>query len=269
MSLKKNETEDPIAKLAVKIGYNSTVDMLHGEFRDCVKFIGQNIIEATPKLYDTPELQHIISLQKRTVNPFLSVRKRNRTAEKITTHRPRILYGNENAAGIHRPIERFEVRRPMHIYGDINEVRNRRRIIQNDNRKSERIYMKKINPSTFKHSTRRHRINTFNLDCRKTDKTDLLDRVLDLTKNYGFQKRGGRLTSLHLTTLSCPGIADWRFMLKDVLPKQFFFDELCSNYCIKNKRGETYFDKESQQLYSVWSGRIKTRKYKILFLIDC
>uniref|UniRef100_A0AC34G5S8 Uncharacterized protein n=1 Tax=Panagrolaimus sp. ES5 TaxID=591445 RepID=A0AC34G5S8_9BILA len=62
----KNESEDPIEKLAEKIGYNSTADLLHGEFRDCVKFVGKNIIEATPKLYDTPELQHIISLQKRT-----------------------------------------------------------------------------------------------------------------------------------------------------------------------------------------------------------
>lgn len=46
-----------------------------------------------------------------------------------------------------------------------------------------------------------------------------------------------------------------------------FFEELHRRFHIKNKNGETFFDEESKKLYSVFSGTLKTRRYKILFLI--
>uniref|UniRef100_A0AC35ERJ0 Uncharacterized protein n=1 Tax=Panagrolaimus sp. PS1159 TaxID=55785 RepID=A0AC35ERJ0_9BILA len=61
----KEVSEYPIHTLARQAGFRNTREMLEDWFGDLVDTEGETI-RAYSSLYDTPELQHIISLQERT-----------------------------------------------------------------------------------------------------------------------------------------------------------------------------------------------------------
>ena len=56
-------------------------------------------------------------------------------------------------------------------------------------------------------------------------------------------------------------------LVNDVSPNMLFFSELSYHYGFQNKRGKIYYDSRTHKLYSVWTGKLKTRRYRILFLI--
>lgn len=62
-------SELPIRKLAYMAGYSGpsgTEDFLRAWFDDVIEFVAPHRIDYLGDLYDTPELQHILSLAQRT-----------------------------------------------------------------------------------------------------------------------------------------------------------------------------------------------------------